>query len=64
MSNCQKQTAPLPVRLARLADEARLRAEAEPPGAKREALLRAAQISETARQVQQWISSPGLRAPT
>jgi hypothetical protein len=60
----KKQTIPLTVRLAQLADEARRRAEAAPPGAKREALLKAARISETALQLQQWIGSPGLRAPT
>ncbi|MGY4282706.1 hypothetical protein ACVWXO_001926 [Bradyrhizobium sp. LM2.7] len=60
----KKQTIPVTVRLAQLADEARRRAEAAPPGPKCEALLKAARISETALQLQQWIGSPGLRAPT
>jgi hypothetical protein len=60
----KKQTIPLIVRLAELADEARRRAEAAPPGAKREALLRAALTSETALQLQQWIGSAGLKGPT
>jgi hypothetical protein len=55
---------PLKDRLTQLAKEARARAEALPAGAKREALLRAAAVSETAAQIQRWISSPGLRAPT
>ena len=59
----KKQVIPLTARLAQLADEARRCAEAAPPGAKRETLL-AARISETALQLQHWISSPGLRAPS
>jgi hypothetical protein len=50
-------------RLTQLASAARNRAEASPPGRKREALLRTAQLSENALQIQQWLSSPGLRAP-
>jgi hypothetical protein len=50
-------------RLAQLAKEAHNRAEAMPPGAKREALIRAARISETAAHIQEWINSRGLRAP-
>jgi hypothetical protein len=63
MSHAIKQTIPLKDRLAQLAKEARDRAEAMPPGAKREALIKAARLSETASQIQRWLSSPGLRAP-
>lgn len=51
----------------RLADEAaRLRAEARAlaPGRRREMLLRRARQDETAMQIEAWIHSPGLRAPT
>jgi hypothetical protein len=63
MPSAIKQTISVKDRLVRLAKEARDRAEAMPPGAKREALMKAAKLSETALQVQQWLSSPGLRAP-
>ena len=48
--------------LTKIAAEARRRAETAPPGPKREALLKAAQLSENALHIQQWLSS-GLRAP-
>jgi hypothetical protein len=51
-------------RLIKLADNARKSAAAAPPGPKREAFLRAALLSENALHIQQWITSPGLRAPT
>jgi hypothetical protein len=38
-------------------------AEALPHGPEREALLRKARQTETASQVNEWLSSPGLRAP-
>jgi hypothetical protein len=57
----------------RLADEAkrfrqqaeRLRSEAEklPQGQERETLLRKARQAEAAARVDEWVSSPGLRAP-
>ncbi|MEY9637741.1 hypothetical protein ABIF66_005995 [Bradyrhizobium japonicum] len=50
----------------RLADEAaRLREEAQAlaPG-RREILLRRARQDETAMQIESWLHSPGLRAPT
>ena len=50
-------------RLTQLARDARNRAEATPPGPKREALLKAALLSENALHIQRWLSS-GLRAPT
>jgi hypothetical protein len=57
-------TTSLKERLNQLASDARSRAEAMPPGPKREDLLKAARISENALQLQQWLSSTGLRAPT
>jgi hypothetical protein len=57
-------TTSLADRLTQMASDARSRAEAMPPGPKREALLKAARISENALQLQQWLSSAGLRAPT
>jgi hypothetical protein len=51
----------------RLADEAaRLREEAQSlaPGRRREILLRRARQDETAMQIESWLHSPGLRAPT
>jgi hypothetical protein len=51
-------------RLTKMASHARNRAEVMSPGPKRDALLRAARISENALQVQQWLSSAGLRTPS
>ena len=51
-------------RLIKLAADARKSAAAAPAGPKREALLRAALLSENALHIQQWMASPGLRAPT
>jgi hypothetical protein len=51
----------------RLAEEVRrLREEARalPPGRRRELLLQRVRQDETAIQIDAWISSPGLRAPT
>jgi hypothetical protein len=51
----------------RLADEVEcLREEARllPPGRRREILLQRVQQDETTIQIDAWISSPGLRAPT
>lgn len=59
-----EQNSSLKDRLSKLAKEARDRAERTPPGAKRDALLKAALLSENALLIQQWLSSPGLRAPT
>jgi hypothetical protein len=60
----QSPSKQLEYRLVRLAKEARDRAESLPPGAKREALIRAAKLSENALQIQRWLGSSGLRAPT
>nr|WP_246773923.1 hypothetical protein [Bradyrhizobium diazoefficiens] len=51
----------------RLTDDiGHLREEARtlPPSQRRENLLRRAQQDETAIQIDAWLSSPGLRAPT
>ena len=50
----------------RLEDEAkRLRREARgiPPGVERDQLIRRARQAETAARVNEWLKSPGLRAP-
>lgn len=59
-----KQTQTLRQRLTD--DIGRLREEARslPPGQRRENLLRRARQDETAIQIDAWLSSPGLRAPT
>ena len=46
--------------IGRLRDEAR----SLPPGPRREHLLRRAKQDEPAMQIDAWLSSPGLRAPT
>jgi hypothetical protein len=51
----------------RLAEDAkRLREEAKllPPGAMRDATLRKARQAETGSRMSEWLSSPGLKAPT
>lgn len=51
----------------RLADEAKLlREEAKllPPGAVRDATIRAARQADTAAHLNEWANSPGLRSPT
>jgi hypothetical protein len=59
-----KLTTSLTERLTQMASVARSRAQATPPGPKQEALLKAAQLSENALHIQQWLSSPSLRPPT
>ena len=54
---------PLTERLTQLANAARSQAESAPPGPKREALLKAAKLSENALHIQKWLSSSGLRTP-
>ena len=51
------------MRLLKHAQDAREAARRLPPGRKRETLLRQARASEMAIQIEQWISSPGLRPP-
>ena len=59
-----KQTLPLRDRLS--AEAQRLREEARnlSPGTKRERLVRRARQLETASQIDLWLTSPGLEAPT
>jgi hypothetical protein len=50
-------------RLELVANKLKAEAEALPQGQEREALLRKARQTETASHVNEWLSSPGLRAP-
>ncbi|MBR0780457.1 hypothetical protein [Bradyrhizobium iriomotense] len=59
-----KQTRTLDQRLAEEAARLRDEARALPPGREREILLRKARQDETAVQIEAWLRSPGLRAPT
>ncbi|WP_439369568.1 hypothetical protein ACRQ5Q_12995 [Bradyrhizobium sp. PMVTL-01] len=59
-----KQTKTLDQRLAEEAAHLRDEARALPPGRAREMLLRKARQDETALQIEAWLRSPGLRAPT
>ena len=63
MSRSTKQTIPLKARLSQLAKEASDRAKAAPPGAKREALVKAARMSEAALQIQQFLLYKSVRSP-
>jgi hypothetical protein len=45
------------------AQRLRKEAKAAPPGIKRERLIRRARQAEVAAQMDQWLSSPGLRSP-
>ena len=58
-----KQILSLTERLDQEAARLRAQAEALPHGPEREALLRKAEQAETAMHVEEWLSSPGLRAP-
>lgn len=58
-----KQTLSLRDRLVAHAKSARDQARRLPPGKERESLLRSARQSETAANIDEWLSSPGLRAP-
>ncbi|QOZ08385.1 hypothetical protein [Bradyrhizobium sp. CCBAU 51765] len=59
-----KQTRTLNERLADEAARCREEARALAPGRRREMLLRQARQDETAMQIETWLRSPGLRAPT
>lgn len=59
-----KQTKTLDQRLADEAARLRDKARALPAGREREILLRRARQDETAMQIEAWLRSPGLRAPT
>lgn len=50
-------------RLAQEAARAKLEADTLPTGAQRDLMLKKARQAETALQMTQWLSSPGLRPP-
>jgi hypothetical protein len=58
-----KQTQTLDERLAEEADRLRSEAKGTPPGIEREELIRRARRAETAAQMNQWLTSPGLQPP-
>ena len=58
-----KQTSPLDQRLTDQAERLQKEARGTPPGIAREQLLRRARQAETAAHMEQWLTSPGLRAP-
>ncbi|TYM00140.1 hypothetical protein FXB40_01110 [Bradyrhizobium rifense] len=60
--NRRKQTVPFDQRLQRVAGEARAAAGNLPDGQQRDALLRKAKQAETAAQMNEWLSSPGLQS--
>jgi hypothetical protein len=57
-------TEPLEHRLADEAERLRKQARGTPPGIERERLIRRARRAETALHMREWLSSPGLKAPT
>lgn len=59
-----KQTQTLRQRLTEEVERLREEVCTLPPGRRREMLLQRVQQDETAIQIDAWISSPGLRAPT
>jgi hypothetical protein len=59
-----KQVDPLDKRLSEEAARLRKEARGTPPGVERERLLRRARHAETAAHISEWLSSPGLKAPT
>ena len=59
-----KQTKTLHERLADEAAQLREQARTLAPGQRREQLLRRARQDEMAIQIEAWLHSPGLRAPT
>ena len=58
------QTAPLGQRLEEQAKRLRQEAKGTHPGIEREKLIRRARQAETGSQIDQWISSKGLKAPS
>ena len=59
-----KQTLSLDQRLTDQAERLKKEARGTPPGIERERLLRRARHAETAAHMEQWLTSPGLRAPS
>jgi hypothetical protein len=58
-----KQTTTLEQRLEEQAQRLRTEAKGTPPGSAREQLIRRARQAETAVHIEEWLNSPGLRAP-
>ena len=58
------QTAPLEERLEEQAKRLRQEARGTPPGIERDKLIRRARQAETGAQINQWVSTKGLQAPT
>jgi hypothetical protein len=61
--NRRKPTKSTSERLLEAAAEARLQASLLPPGRLRHELLRKAREAETAANLNEWLTSPGLRPP-
>lgn len=59
-----KQSSTFEYRLAQEAINLRKQAEGMPHGIRRDELLRKAGQIDVASQINQWLTSPGLRAPT
>jgi hypothetical protein len=59
-----KQLDPLDKRLTEEAARLRKEARGTPPGVERDMLIRSARQAETASRMSEWLSSPGLKAPT
>ena len=59
-----KQVDPLEKRLSEDAKRLREKARGTPPGVERDRLIRRARFLETAAHMSEWLSSPGLKAPT
>jgi hypothetical protein len=59
-----KQTTSLDQRLIDEAQRLRKEARGTPHGVQRERLIRRARQAETAARINEWLGSPGLRAPT
>ena len=58
-----KQSQSLEERLAEEADRLRKEAGAMPPGGEHDELIRRARRAETASQMNEWLTSPGLQSP-
>ena len=59
-----KQTTSLDQRLTNEAERLRKEARGTPPGVERAKLIRRARLAETGSRMSEWLSSPGLKAPT
>jgi hypothetical protein len=59
-----KEMDPLDKFLSEEAERLRKEARGTPPGVERDKLIRRARLAETAAQTREWLSSPGLKAPT